>query len=474
MSHLDHEKPRIFALAAVLSLSGCSADPEGAQPPVQDPTAGPTFHKDVAPILQARCQSCHSPGEIAPFSLTSYADAKTVADQIVARTADGTMPPWGAMETDECAPRFGWKDDGRLSDAELATLAAWNEAGAPEGDPGDAPAGTGAPKGDALAGVSLTVEPVKPFVPGGDADQFRCFVIDPELAEDTYVNGLNVLPGNPKVVHHVGIFVDRYGESDALADADGGYSCYGSAGFQTAQVLGIWVPGGGPTEYPSNVGFLVPKGSKLVMQVHYHPTGMEAEADLTRLELRFSQGVPEYRVAFLAIGNAPSQLPDGFGLQPGPNDTNGVEFRIPAGARGHTETIKMEIPEEFMGEWLVDGFKIYSVTPHMHYVGTDLKIDVERQSPQGGDPPGECVVQTPQWDFDWQKSYAIDAAIDELPTLMPGDVMNVRCTYDNTTDNASVKRALMEENLTAPMDVVLGEGSLDEMCVGLFNGLVKN
>ncbi len=184
--------------------------------------------------------------------------------------------------------------------------------------------------------------------------------------------------------------------------------------------------------------------------------------------------MPEYRVIFLAIGNAPSQLPDGDGLQPGPNDKNGSEFLIPAGAKGHTETIKRKIPDEFMGESLVDGFKLYRVMPHMHYVGTDIKISVERPSPQGGDPAGECVLEAPQWDFNWQQTYAIDASVDALPTLKAGDTMNVRCTYDNTLDNPFVKKALREENLTAPKDIHLGEGSLDEMCVGLFNGFIKN
>lgn len=467
------DKPCLLAIASLVSLAGCSVDPAEPDQSTKKPTAGPTFHKDVAPILEKHCQGCHAPGKIAPFSLMSYAEAKLVKDQIVARTADGTMPPWGAKETEACTPRFGWKDDTRLTEAELATLKSWSQAGAPEGDLRDKPADM-RPNAEGLEGVSVTVEPAKPFAAGGQEDQFRCFVIDPKLTQDTYVNGLNVVPGNAKVVHHVGVFVDRYGQTDPLVDADGGYTCYGSTGFQGAQVLGTWVPGGRPTEYPSNAGFLVPAGAKLVMQVHYHPAGADAAPDLTKLELRFLPKVPEYRVIFLAIGNATSQLPDGSGLQPGPDDKNGVEFLIPAGNKGHTETTKRLIPEEFMGESLVNGFKLYRAMPHMHYVGTDIKIDVERSSPQGGDPAKECVLEVPRWDFNWQQSYVIDAPIESLPTLKTGDTMNVRCAYDNTLDNPFVKRALLEEHLTAPKDIVLGEGSLDEMCVGLFNGLIKN
>jgi hypothetical protein len=464
-------KPWKPLLTSLLAMAGCSDASEGAKPPVEGPTASPTFHKDVKPILQAHCQGCHAPGEIAPLSLLHYADVKNVAGLVVARTQDGTMPPWGAAETDACTPRFGWKNDNRLTDAELATLEAWHKAGAPEGNPKDASADV--PVDDGLKDVSVTVEPAKPFVTSGDADQFRCLVIDPKLTQDTYVNGLNVIPGNANIVHHVGVFTDRNGSTDALVDADGGFDCYGSAGFYDAQALGTWVPGGQPTEYPPNVGFLIPAGSKLVLQVHYHPAG-KAETDLTRLQLRFLSQVPEYRVIFLAIGNATSQSPDGFGLQPGPNDKNGVEFLIPAGASGHTETIKRAIPEEFMGESLINGFKLYRVMPHMHYVGTDIKIDVERPSPQGADPSKECVVEVPKWDFNWQHTYTLNAPIEELPTLTPGDVMNVRCSYENTLNNPFVQKALLEESLAAPKDVALGEGTLDEMCVGLFNGLVKN
>ncbi|WP_437876154.1 hypothetical protein [Sorangium sp. So ce513] len=92
----------------------------------------------------------------------------------------------------------------------------------------------------------------------------------------------------------------------------------------------------------------------------------------------------------------------------------------------------------------------------------------------GVDPAEECVVQTTKSDFNWQQTHTIDTPIEELPVLKSGDVMTLRCRYDNTMDNPSVKRVLLEEHLTAPRDVVLGASSLDEMCIGLFNGFVKN
>lgn len=152
------------------------------------PESGPTYHKDVAPILQKSCQSCHRPGDIAPFSLLTYEDAKTVAFLIKEETQARAMPPWGAFETDECQPPHGYQKDARLSDEEIATLAAWQEAGAPEGDPADAPEPVDPPP-TGLQDPSLELVPQEPYVTSGDADEFRCFVLDPKITQTTYLNG---------------------------------------------------------------------------------------------------------------------------------------------------------------------------------------------------------------------------------------------------------------------------------------------
>ncbi|AKT37979.1 hypothetical protein [Chondromyces crocatus] len=466
---------RGLALASAVLVTGCASglgDVDGPAP-AGEAAAMPTFHRDVAPILRARCQSCHAPGEIAPFSLSRYEDVKAVARLVVARTEDRSMPPWGAWETEACSPRFGWKDDNRLTDAELATLRAWEEAGAPEGEVASAPAPEGVARGG-LSEVSAVVEPAAPFVARGDADQLRCFVMDPGLEEDVWVGGLNVVPGNAKVVHHVVVFVDGRGASEALAGPDGSYDCQAGPQFEGVRVLGTWVPGGRPSQYPPGSGYLLPAGARLVTQVHYHPAGAVAAPDRTRVELQFLKETPEYRAIFFALGNQTRQRPDGDGLQPGPGDRGEPEFLVPAGAKGHTETIRMRVPEEFMGESLREGFKVHSVMPHMHYVGTDIRIEVERPGPRGADPAAECLVGAPRWSFDWQQTYAVDAPLDALPTLQTGDRVTLQCTYDNSIDNPFVKRALLEEHLPGPRDVVLGEGSLDEMCLGLFTGLVRN
>jgi hypothetical protein len=106
---------------------------------------------------------------------------------------------------------------------------------------------------------------------------------------------------------------------------------------------------------------------------------------------------------------------------------------------------------------------MWGVGTHMHYVGRDMKIDIEH-----ADGQKECLVQTPEWDFSWQRFYAYDAPLSAVPTLRPGDVVNMRCTYDNSMGNPFVRTALQQVGMDVPMDVHLGETTLDEMCLGVF------
>jgi hypothetical protein len=437
-----------------------------------DVGVAPTFHKDVEPILQQKCQSCHAPGKIAPFSLMTYADAAPVAGLVAARTEDRSMPPFAARDTAECKPRVGWQHDLRLSDAEIATLDAWAKTGAAEGDPADAPPPVAVAE-DGLPGVEIAVKPDVPFVASGDKDQFRCFVMDPGLTEDRFLNGSHFVAGNPAVVHHALMYLDTKGASASLAGPDGAYDCFGGPGFSGAALIGAWAPGGVPAEYPSNAGLPIPKGSRLVMQIHYHPAGASAAPDATTFQMRFTKSAPEWLASVALIGNDTGPSSGGNGLQPGPNDQGGVEFRIPAGAKGHTESMRFTFPKVYQGAPLPE-LKLYSIGTHMHYVGTDMLIGVVRESPTAQDPAEECLIQTPRWDFNWQRLYSYDAPIESLPTLRGGDRLDLRCTYDNSGDNPFVVKALLEQKLPAPVDVHLGETTLDEMCLGAFVVLYKS
>src|SRR5262249_49266908 len=160
-------------------------------------------------------------------------------------------------------------------------------------------------------------------------------------------------------------------------DASGGYDCFGGPGIAAALLAG-WAPGGVPNEYPPNVGRLIPAGSKLVMQGHYHPAGAPARPGPNKVEMRVTAAKPPEPAVVALLGNFKGPLPGGDGLLPGPDDPNGTPtFLIPAGAVGHTETMRYTLPAMSGGQPL-PALKLYGGATHMHYVGTDMKISVER------------------------------------------------------------------------------------------------
>jgi hypothetical protein len=443
----------VLVLSAV-GLLGCSTEPFATD---ED---APTYHRDVAPIVQRSCQGCHVAGGIAPFALSGYDEVQVASQRVAEATREGTMPPWGATETEDCKPTHGWKNDIRLSDDEIALLEAWHEAGAPEGDPEDATPGT--PRSLELTGVSLELTPQAPWVTSGTSDEFRCFVMDPGLATLSFVNGTFIVPGNRGVVHHAVVVTDPERASLALADENGSYDCFGGTGVPAGEIVAVWTPGQEPFELPSNVGTPILPGSLLVMQIHYHPLGPAAEPDLTRLQLRLGTSVPEYLLApARPIGNFEEQLANGDGLMTGPS------FEIPANAADHVEEMQFTMPATGPeGEPLPDVW-IYGAAAHMHYVGVDATITIERAG--GG---SECLLHD-AWDFDWQRIYLYDTPLESLPQLYPGDKIKVRCRYDNTMNNPGVQRALSDEGLLAPIDVQLGEETTDEMCLTLLPLIVR-
>jgi hypothetical protein len=441
--------------------------------PATSPTKGPTFHKDVQPILEAHCQKCHTTGGLAPFALLTYADAKVMAPAMVVETAAKRMPPWGAQDTTECKPRLPWAHDERLSDADIKMLADWNAAGAPEGDPKDAPAARPVVPLE-LEGVTDTLSPKSSFTASGDRDQFRCFVLDNPYPAGVYVTGVHVVPGNRKVVHHAVVFTDPTGDFAARAGADGSFDCSSAAmanaggglsnGTQSI-TLDVWTPGITPVDLPPYIAIPLLPSSKLIMQIHYSPGGATADPDVTKVQLRTSAKKPEYLLFTSAVGNAAAQGPNGDGLLPMPDDPGGVPvFEIPKNVHDHVEKMQFTIPQKQAGAenqtiW------IYGVMGHEHLAGVDVKVDLER----GAD--SQCLLQD-KWDFHWQRMYTYASAVERLPTLEPGDRIQLRCTYDNSLSNRRLATELANRGLS-PVDIHLGEQTLDEMCLVIPQLLIK-
>jgi hypothetical protein len=426
------------------------------------PVDGPTWHQDVAPLVSASCGGCHSPGKIAPFDLVTYADAAPIADWIAETVEARTMPPWGAQDTDECEPTLGWKDDIRLTDAEIAVFREWADTGAQEGDEATA-APLPEPPSTSLERVDQVLTPMKPWQVTGDDDQFRCIVMDPELTENGKLVGLQVNPGNDDVVHHVLVFsteADDAAEVDDLARDEGSFGCGAGDPLPVGgELIAAWAPGAQPMRTPAGTGAIVEAGSRIVAQIHYHPTGAATDPDETTFDLMWSQETGVRRSFLTLLGNEGSS-PE---LQPGPNDEGDPEFVIPAGATGHTETIIYE-DLDTGGTPL----RIFAAGTHMHWVGRDMKIVLRH-----ADGTEECLVHTPAWDFNWQRWYDYDGTMNELPLVVPGETLILRCTYDNTLDNPFVREALEEQGLTEPVDVRLGDETLDEMCLAVLGLTVE-
>ncbi len=414
------------------------------------PEDAPTWHADIAPVISERCSGCHTDGGIAPYPFTDYESTAPLAGAIAASVESRSMPPWGAQVTEQCAPPHGFKDDISLSDDEIAMIRSWADANAPEGDAALA-AELPAPPNTELDPVDTVLQIPNDVTIDGVNDQFLCFSLDPGVDADRYFNGMQIVPGNDKVVHHVLVYLDETGESEALAGEDGYFECSGGAIGGT--LLGAWAPGSVPMRTPPDVGMRVTQGSRVVINVHYHPTGLGPELDgETQVQLDWMDEQPTWRGEMQLVGN--TNDPDE--LLPNDGDrTPTPEFRIPAGAQGHVEEMVFEIPN-------IPQLRVWSVGSHMHYVGTDMMIRMQ------GESYDDCMLQTPQYSFEWQRLYSYDADLDQLPVAIGGDKIYLRCEYDNSMNNPYVVEALQEQGLDGPVDVVLGEETLDEMCLGVF------
>jgi hypothetical protein len=412
----------------------------------------PNWHQDIAPLVTSACQGCHIDGGIAPFSMMTYAQTAPWAPFMATNVEDRLMPPWHAVETAECQPPLPFKHDPRLTDEEIQLFREWADNGAPEGDPADAAPLPEPPNLD-LANPTVTAlmgSPVQVEAQGNKLDFFNCLSIDPGNSETVYLDGIQVVQGNRAILHHVLVYVDS---TAASASWPGGVQqdCNGGAGVNApTQLIAGWVPGGLPMEPPEGVGITLPAGARLIMNVHYHATGGGPEVDDgTGLALRWTNTVPEYESFFQLLG------------APGAGNSVSGAFSIPAGASGHVEEFEWVVSAN--GNMFPDNVeaRIWAIGNHMHLVGTDLRTWIEDRDTQ----EETCLIETPRWDFNWQRIYEYDAPANQGFRVKAGDIVHIRCTYDNTLNNPGVVQALSEIGEDAPIDVGLGEGTLDEMCL---------
>ena len=233
--------PAAALLAASALVGGSSRQRAVVRAPQQPVQAGiPTFSNEIVRIFQQRCQNCHHPGDIAPFSLMTYHQAAPFAAAIKYMTQTHRMPPW--------KPTLGCGDfaDARtMPQSEIELIAKWADNGAPEGNRADLPAPIDFGSGWTLGQPDLVLKNPEPFKPKVSGDQYRCFTLPANTTSNKYVSAIDIHPGDRKTVHHVIAYLDTTGASVRLdeQEAGPGYTCFGGPGFDTTGSLGGWAPG---------------------------------------------------------------------------------------------------------------------------------------------------------------------------------------------------------------------------------------
>jgi hypothetical protein len=393
-----------------LVVFGCGSD---ETPPAPAPT--PTYSTDIAPLLDAHCTGCHQTGGIAPFVLTDYASVKLKANDIAGATERREMPPMPVNNDGSCN---AYSNARWLSPSEIETFGAWAKAGAPEGGargPTEPP-----PKPPSLDDPDAVVDIGVDYLPDESLgqDDYRCFVVASPTDELEFVTEYEVLPGNPRVVHHVIVYQPASAAAvadahalDAAADGDG-YTCFGSSGID-AEPLALWAPGSGSITFPERTGVPLAAGRELVVQIHYNLEN-GVSPDRTQVALRFARE-PVITARYWSAANTEMVLAPG---------------------RAHVESSATN------GFDQPATFKVHGAMPHMHTLGRTLRVDA-----RGDDTT--CLVDVDRWDFHWQGAWWYDKPL----ALSDVTGLDITCGFDTTSRTESVR---------------WGDSTTDEMCISYF------
>jgi tetratricopeptide (TPR) repeat protein len=381
---------------------------------------GVTFTKDVAPILFAHCVTCHRPGDIGPFSLLTYQEARPWAAAIARAARTRTMPPW------KPEPGYGGEFVGarRLSGADIETLERWASGGGVEGDPADLPAKPALTDGWQLGQPDLIVSLPEPLtVPPGTSDVLRNVILPVPAAPSgaaRYVRGIEFRPGNRRVVHHANIRIDRTGASRALDESDPapGFDgrLTGTSEFPDGHFLG-WTPGQIPPLLPDDMAWPLDARAEFVVQLHLQPTD-RPETVQPSIGVFFSREPASLLPIMLRLGRQ--------------------NIDIAAGAANYVVEDRYVLPVDV---------EVHAVQPHAHFRAREIRGVATL--PDGRE---EGLLYIKDWDFNWQDVYRYIRPI----ALPKGTTVRMRFTYDNSAANR-------RNPDRPPKRVRWGQKSTDEM-----------
>ncbi len=414
----------LATVTAALCLAWIGNGWQASKPP--GAVTSPTFYKDVLPILQDHCQSCHRKGEVAPMPLETYEQTRPWASAMSHAVSIRMMPPWFAD------PRYGhFSNDPSLTDQQIATIVAWAEAGAPAGDARNAPPPRTWTQGWNIPNPDLVVEMPKPVpIPAQGEIEYTYEIVPTHFTEDRWVQMSEFRPGSPAHVHHAVVYF-RPPNSDWLRHAPVGVPFTAStltdpveqrqAHETTSDLLLVYAPGSSPDQWPDGMAKFVPAGSDLVFQMHYTTNGT-ADQDRTSIGIIFAKKPPRQRVITLQLNNHALIIP------PGADD-----FRVQVqGTLPHDATL-------------------LSLFPHMHLRGKRFEYDIVHD-----DGTVEVLLRV-NYHFHWQLSYRLA----EPRLLKAGTKLRAIAWYDNSKNNP--------HNPDPDKTVTWGDQTSDEMMVGFFD-----
>ncbi len=401
-----------------------------------------TFHKDIEPILQRNCQSCHRPGQIAPMSFLNYQSVRPWAKAMKAATLARKMPPWFAD------PAYGhFSNDHSLAQAEIELIAKWADSGAPEGEAKDAPAPKQWPDGWAIQPDVIIDGPVTdvPAKPAKNVIEWMSVTVPTGFTKDTWVTSIQIKPEHPEVAHHIcsgfnphtpdikyfqAIWMDKPRDAEGAALPDEGPT-FGprSAGPGRSMAEDCYLPGNVAADYRDfGAAKLVPAGSDLTLNLHYTPNGT-AITDHVRVGLTIAKEPPARR--YISLSSSAPMSPKVFAIPP--NDPN---WKSPPADVVFNRDVEL----------------VY-LMPHMHVRGKDMTYTLEYP-----DGRKEIVLNVPHYDFNWQMGYETSIKVPK------GTKLHVEAHFDNSPNN--------KFNPNPNRTVYYGEMTWEEMMFPFFGVVV--
>ncbi len=376
---------------------------------VAEPNTSVTYHRDVTRVMQKHCIRCHREGGVAPFTLETREDVEANAPMIQEVIRRGTMPPWFAAPEKD-GSESPWANERLLSDEEKSTLKTWAKSGFPKGDVKDAPAPLNLQTGWQIETDSIyKARPVSVKATG--VMDYVYITIDTNEEEDRWIDAIEIRPGAPQTVHHVLAFViPSNGDTSRVNGID---------------YWGMYAPGSGPQIYQAGYARRLPKGSKLLLSMHYTPTGV-ATVDQTEIGVRFAKEEPRFEIMTASVKN--------------------TDFEIPAGAGNHEVTASVRLPRDI---------RVMAYLPHSHLRGKAARYELVSK-----DGKTETLLDIPRYDFNWQLRYEYI----KPRKFQAGTRLKYTAWYDNSEDNPA--------NPDPNNPVYWGEQTYEEMHIGYVEFIV--